>query len=269
MKKFIYLLAVVMLSGCNVFEPFDTKSTTNDLMELATQCLDNGDFGCAINYYNQLPAGLQRDQNLCVVYLAKAGMTIDTLINIINAGSNSNSQMVLGQVAQAMMPWSSTQSSDIQSAVTSCNNFSTDTSADTTAALLVAISYFTDCAVRIARTDQFVGGTPTADGGNASNNDDHDTVCMTPGLQAGKVTAEGVGYDGLSPLQTGMCQTDVVQCQSDIQNVLTNSDLKNALNNNGLSYIVTAFENVPPSVQNTGIALDTARYGISQTVPAN
>ncbi len=243
MKKIICLLAVVTLSGCNLWAPFDGGSSSQDYLEKATKCLDDGDFSCAISNYSSLPNGDFRNKKLCMAYLAKTGVTLNVLLNIVTEKSDN----MLGSLAQALVPWDETKASDAVSGLTSCQAYFATNSTDSTAALLDTMGLLTDCSIRIAKTDQFLAMS----NGGACNvpSTSNDGLITQSDIQAGS---------NLAPF---MCEADVQACNVDVQ-AIPSSVLSQA----GLGDLHDAIGLIPPGLAASGPATTAARDAIVQAI---
>lgn len=246
-RFFVVAVPICVLAGCNLYAPFNTDSTPTDYLEEATKCLDEGNFACAIQDYNQLPDGSLKDQKLCTGYLAKAGLTINVLLNIIT----QQQQTMMGSLANAILPWSATQGSDSNNAKENCIAFATESPTDPNAPLLQAMGYIMDCAVLMAKTDQFVGSSDT------------DSSCTTPGLNQGKIVqADIINTDG-----NVMCSADAVTCGNDLYAVAQPA-FQAALNDAGLGNIGSALNALPGGFAQLNNATgDAARALLVETLP--
>lgn len=252
MKKlrlpFFYIACLPVILSCNIYEPLAKRGTPEEYVEAAQACLHKGDYLCAIDNYNALPAGKLKSEKLCTVYLAKGGVTLKSLISVIPTGNAT----MLGALANTLIPWDATKASDLASAKTNCTELAADTTSGDTGALLKAVSNFADCAIRIAKTAtyQSVAEGDTCDTPNASAPTAIRTVDIGP--------ANGA----ISASSPGMCGTDVVACVGDISGV-SNSSLTNA----GLTDISTAFNAIPTELKNNSVATSAARQAILTVIP--
>jgi hypothetical protein len=260
MKKFFrpaaQLLAVLLLASCNIYAPFNSKSSEIDYVEEGTKCLNQGDFACAIANYQSLPDGDLKNQKLCTGYLAKAGLTLNVLLNIVT----QQNQTMIGALAQALIPWSATRQSDAENAKSFCVTYQTANPTNSNAALFATMGYLVDCAVVMAKTDQYVGV------------DDNDAVCNTAGNNNGTLTSSDISGTGAANF---MCTQDTITCGYDIAEISTPA-FKQSLRDAGLSNIAGALDAVPSdlttkldtsSASNTTAAADTYRAALATTVP--
>ena len=207
----------------------------------------DSDFGCAITHYNALSDGALKQQKLCLVYLAKGGVTLTALINTIN----KNDSKLLGNLANRLTPWSSTKSADLDLAKTHCANFAAESSSGDQGTLLKSISLFSHCAIRIAKTDQFVAISSS------------DTACTTSGNNVGGITAADIGPSSgdISSTSVGMCPADVTTCVSDIAGI-SGTGLTNA----GLGDIKSSLDAIPANLKDTSAATSAQRIAIRSTI---
>lgn len=225
-KYRILTLALVcpLVLSCNVYKSFAAPSSVVEYIEEAQRCLADGNYDCAITNYNLLPTGTQKTEKLCIVNIARAGLGISTLIDIVTNGASSTE--MLGNLAEQLLPYSTVKEAAAEAAITNCILLGTDD----TATLLKTLAYTVDCSVRISKTDTLVA---TVDAGNATCNS------TTPGNASGTITAADITKNGsgtLSGAQPGMCQKDVNACVTDINNA---SALNGGLSTAGFSGIVS------------------------------
>jgi hypothetical protein len=237
-----FFLTLPLFVSCNIYGPFQGATSNTDYQELGTKCLNQGDYNCAISNFSMLPDGDTRNENLCEVYIAKTGFTISVLVNVV---TQQSSQM-LGSLAQAFVPWNATQASDAVSGATFCNTFANSPTSGNSGILLKSIGLLVDCAVRIAKTDQFLGS------------DTNDSVCQTPGNNNGLIQQNDI-ISGNGPV---MCSADAVQCAVDISQISA-SDLGNA----NLSNLQGAYNNIPTGLKNSSAGADSIRTAIQSAVP--
>ena len=255
-RKSVWFLIFPLLVSCNIYRPFTKNSTPEDFLEEALKCLHNGDFACAISNYNQLPAGELKSQKLCTAFLSKAGFTLNALLNIV--GQSSNNQM-MGNLANSMIPWNSTKQGDAALAKTNCEAFATSTASSTDkptrdlGTLFKTMSHFVECALFMAKTDQFVANSTA------------DTTCTTPGNNSGTVTAGDISdnADG-SITSVGMCSADANACNDDIS-TLNTTELSNA----GLGDIKGAFDQFGSTITTANQGAQVSRGALRTLVPAN
>ncbi len=251
-QPLVYLAFLPVLLSCNIYEPLAKKSTPEEYIEAARACLHKGDYACAIENYNELPAGKQKNEKLCSVYLAKGGVTLKSLISVIPTGNAT----MLGALANTLIPWSETRSSDIASAKTACTDLAADSTSGDTGALLKAVANFADCAVRLAKTASYQS-VAAGDSCNTVN------TSAPTALRASDI---GPTNGVISTATPGMCSTDVTACVTDISAV-SGSSLTGA----GLTDIATAFTSIPDALKNnaaaTESAIATARISIRTVIP--
>src|SRR4051812_14206287 len=102
-RLFIVVTVIFIIAACNIYRPLSSKSSTEDILEEALKCLHEHDYECAIENYNSLPPGDLKNEHLCKVYLAKAGLTLDALLNVATIQSNK----MLCSLANAVGPYTS------------------------------------------------------------------------------------------------------------------------------------------------------------------
>ena len=241
------LILVPLLLSCNAYSPLNSTSSIEDRLEEAQKCLRDSDYGCAITHYNALPDGKLKSEKLCMVHLAKGGVTLTTLINTVN----KNNSKVLGNFAQTLMPWSSTKSADLDTAKTQCTNFAADGTSGNQGILLRTLSLMAHCSIRMAKTDQFLGNAET------------DTTCTTAGNASGTVTTGDIGpVNGIIGSGTnGMCAADVTSCVGDIS-ALSASALTTA----GLTDLKGALDSIPAALKDATSATAAIRIAIQSTI---
>lgn len=201
------------LVSCNIYSPFDGGSSDRDFVELAQKCEHEGDYQCAIDKYNQMGDADEKKKKLCIVYLAKAGFTINALISTVQ----TNSSTMLWSLATNLMPWNDTKSSDTDFAVTNCDAYAGVSGSGQTGFLLQTLSHLVRCATLLAKTDVVIGANGSA-------------TCATAGNGNGVLTDSDVQSGGF-----GMCDADAIQCKNDFASINTaaaglNSDLQEIKN---------------------------------------
>lgn len=252
-KQHLYYLAFLpVILACNIYEPLAKRSTPEEYVEAAQACLHKSDYACALENYNALPAGKLKNEKLCSVYLAKGGVTLKSLISVIPTGSAT----MLGALANTLIPWSDTKSSDLASAKTSCEALAADTTSGDTGALLKVVAYFADCAIRLAKTATY----QSVAAGDACNTPNASAPTSLRPADIGP--ANGV----ISSSNPGMCSTDVSACVTDIS-AISGSSLTSA----GLTDISNAFNLIPSELKNNAAATEqaiaTARVSIRTVIP--
>ena len=203
------LFAVPLVISCNIYQPFTTVSSDQDHIEEALKCLDNNDFACAISNYQALSNATTQAQYLCQVYMTQAGLTLPALINNLTAnhsGNNGSSTTVVGDLANALIPWNAGMSTAAANARKACTSYAAAAPDQNFGVMLRDLSFITECAVLMART------------GIQQGDSENDTVCSTPG-NGGTITQSSLGNvsDGsISAQHPGMCPTDVITCANDL-----------------------------------------------------
>jgi len=244
--------AVFLISGCNVFAPFQPDSSDQDHLEEALACLsNNANYNCALTEYNKLSSQALKDQNLCMVNISLAGMTLNNLVNVVV--QNSGSSTMIGSLANAVLPWSSAEVTAAAAAAGTppntngeCQNFQADAGSGQLGLLLSALSYMVDCTARFARTatqvDDGTGTypirTPTNYGTVTQN-----SICSNPPTCT------------LSAGTPGLADTDALACSNDIQAV-GNLDV------GGLSQIQSAIATLNGLGLTTGQTADAVREAL-------
>lgn len=243
---FVGLLPI--LSSCNIYKPFAGTGSTEDILDAALSCLHAEDYVCAIEKYNKLPDSDLKNERLCTVTLAKAGVTLNVLLNVVTQPDRD----MLGALANSFLPWSTTRQTDIDSAKAVCatyyGNFTTVNASTKT--LLKTLSLLSHCAVRMARTDTLVGDDRTND------------PCTIPGNSSGRITAADIGSGGLSTVNTGMCSVHVEDCNDDLVALPSEADLNGA----NLTSIAAARHEMPGDLTNDATATDAMRSALADTV---
>lgn len=241
----LFVVVVISLIGCNAYRPFNSKSEINDYLEEAQRCLHDGDFDCAISNYNALPDGAQKQEKLCLVYLSKGGMSLSDLVSVVNQSSNT----MLGALAQSLVPWTAAKSDSIDLAKTHCADSSL--TGTNTGVLLKALSLYSHCAIRMAKTDVYVA---TSNG---------DTNCNTAGDGDGRITSNDISDNSNGTISSrGMCSADVTTCATDL-NGISNGELASA----GLSDLENAFDALPAG--STSGTTTTARAALYVAASGN
>lgn len=244
----IFLLLLPLLVSCNIYSPFAPSSSTEDLVEEGRKCEHDGDFGCAIDAYSKIPDPLTKHEKLCQGYLAQGGVTLSVLINTLTQGTSK----ILGDVATALMPWSSDKGTALLNAKNACiefANLATTTIGRKQSALLKSLSLIADCSIRISKTDEFVA---------TSNSDES---CTTPGTRDGRITQSDVAENSTGVITTvGMCASDVTACDQNIA-AIDGTGLSNA----GLTQIKAGVDAIPAGLGDGG-ATNVVRGAIRESV---
>lgn len=248
-KNILSLLVLPVLISCNVYSPFAQRSSTADLLEEGQKCIHNNDYPCAVEAYSAIPDPEVKNEKLCMLNLTQGGMTISFLQNTIT----QNSGKMLGNLAQGLVPWSQAKSDALDAAKTACANYvstASTTVGANQATLLKSISLLIHCAIRIAKTDQFVATSES------------DTACNTPGNGNGTVSQSDVSDNANGTISaTGMCAADALACTSDISG-MSGSSLSAA----GLNDIATALSKVPDALKTSSSSAIASRSAIRDSV---
>jgi hypothetical protein len=104
-KFSVWLVTVAMLSACNLYGSLDKPSGDAQILSYARGCLDQGDYVCATNYYQQLSANDndQKVSELIFTVLAQNQIfSIADLVNALGSGTgNAQSYLVISQLMAA------------------------------------------------------------------------------------------------------------------------------------------------------------------------
>ena len=236
-----WVLGLSVISACNLYTPFNTNTSDLDKLEEAQKCLNDEDYICAIQQYQEIKDTNLKNQKLCQAYLTKGGLKLEDLVNTLN----KNSGTVLSNLAKELMPWTPSRSEDFDTAQTHCSALSASTGSD--AIFLKTVGAFTRCAYRMAKADVLKGSS------NSS--------CNLTGLSDGLLTSSDIGGDGagaLSGANPGMCKTDVDTCRSDMV-LLSESELSSA----GYTDLAGAIDKLPSGITNS--STDTVRAALRGT----
>jgi len=238
------LLALLMTS-CNIYSPLTAVNSTDDILEEAQKCLHDGDYDCAIEQYNALSDSTLKSQKLCMANLAKGGVTLYALINVLPQGTSA----MMGNLANQLLPHSDAKQSALDSAKTHCVAFGA-ASTEQIAVLLKTVSLLSHCAIRMTKTDTLVA------------NSDSDTVCTTAGNQDGVIDRSDISdtADG-NITAVGMCATDVSACNEDIV-ALPDDELAAA----GLSNIKASYDAMPAALKTSSAATIPTRGSLKSMV---
>ncbi len=244
--------------ACNVYTPFNTSSSVQDILDKVEQCYTNNDINCAKALYLQLPPGDLQNEKLCEVSLTLSGLTLTALINAINVASSSSTGTgpkpvnMLRVVANQLVPWSTAKSTSMADAITYCGAYATNNGTLKLAVLLNSLAFIVDCSLRMAHVDQC----------QCANDVQVVANCPITGPGLGKVTSGEIADGTLGVIVVaGMCQDDVKQCRTDLQSISASS-----LSTAGLSALATALSAIPPNLLSSGAAIDLTRDAISQTL---
>lgn len=222
---------IAALVSCNIYAPFDSKSSDNDYVEAAQKCLHESDYGCAVENYSKIGNAELKSQHLCLVYLAKAGFTINSLVSTVK----TNSATMLGTLGTALIPWNAQKTADAASAVTQCDTYAGFTSSGQTGVLLQDLARLVDCATQLAKADKVL----------QVNN--ADTNCTGTGNGDGRVSKADVNSGGGG--NNAMCAADADRCTADF----------NGMNTSGLSSDLADIKTaITTTDQGLGSAANTA-----------
>jgi len=240
----IILLFIPFLVSCNLYTPFNTGGSDLDKLEEAQACLKDNDYQCAIENYEKIENATLKQQKLCQIYLTRGGITLSILVNVLN----ENSSKILINLGNRLIPWTSNKSADLQLAKTHCSEYR-NLSSELDASLLKATALFSDCAIRMARTDLFQSTTS-------------EDTCTLANFSSknGLLTAPDIGGDENGSISTnpGMCSADVNAC---VSNVIALKNSEGELSASGFSDIAGAVEKLPADIS-TGVATNAARAAL-------
>ncbi|MBI4404263.1 MAG: hypothetical protein HY537_08885 [Deltaproteobacteria bacterium] len=143
-----------LLFSCNIYSPLQGEGSAEDLIEEGMKCLHKRDYDCAIEKYNKLPDGEEKNKLLCLTNVTKAGASISTLATVAkNKNQAATPQRMLGEYAKSLLPWSEARQAGADGAKTGCLN----AASGDFGILLKTLAYITHCATLMAKTDA-VGG---------------------------------------------------------------------------------------------------------------
>jgi hypothetical protein len=218
LPKFARSLALASLSAvlvsCNLYTPFGSTRTDEGKVEQALKCLHESpaDYACAIENYSAISDATEKNRRLCQVNLARAGLTLSVMINTLGSGTGDAS--VLGEVANAIIPWTQEKDTAVEALTEPCDAYAAATAAseatddDQFGSALRGLSAVMACAVRMAKTDQFVGSS------------DSDTECTTAGNGDKVVTSEDISDNADGTISAkGMCSADAIKCRDRLATV--------------------------------------------------
>lgn len=117
----VWTAVLPLVLSCNLWRPFTSAHSDEDYIEEAQRCLHNNDFACAAENYGKLSDAELRLEKLCSVNLAGAGFTISNLVNTISTDSDH----VLGNLAEATLPWSDAKKAFADAAKDNCGQYQT------------------------------------------------------------------------------------------------------------------------------------------------
>jgi len=249
-KKIFVLVSVLVttvLTSCNLYSPLEGGGSVQDHIEIAQECLTRGDYDCASTEYNALPDGTLKQQKLCAVYLSQAGFTLSTLVTVFKSAQEGAREKTLGTVANRILPYTASRQSGADKAIVACKAYrDLNPTGDELqlAELLQSLSYFTHCAVLMAKTTSL----QTVD----------DVACTTASTST-TVTAASISKSGTGTVDAanpGMCSADALACVDDISKMapasVSQDDFKKA------------FTDLQTKV--TGGAAPVARAGLISTL---
>ena len=235
-RSLIWLGYLPLLLSCNLYSPLQGGGGTQDLLERARRCEEDGDFVCAEEMFKKLPDGETKMSRLCSLYLTEAGVTLNTFADVL---SKAGGITMLGTLAQTLVPYTQDKLTAAANALTECGSFAT-ASGSATAVLLQSSAKFTHCAVLLAKTDQAI---------QTSNGD----ACATAGNKNGTLTKSDIA---------GMCSADVDLCTTDLR-TLKPADLKTA----GLDGLSDSQTSLPAELQPTATqATDFVRTALQSVL---
>lgn len=202
-RSLLMVFLTLGLASCNLYSKFGSSGSDEGKIEEALKCLHDGDYACAIANYSALADATEKARRLCQVNLARAGLTLPVLINEL--GSGTDSATALGDLATAILPWTQEKQTAIEDAASPCDTYYAADTASQYGKVLSTLSGLMDCAVRLAKTDQFVAKS------------DGDTECTTAGNGDSKITAADVSDQSNGTITTGgMCTSDATVCKNRI-----------------------------------------------------
>ncbi|MSP19498.1 MAG: hypothetical protein EXR74_08010 [Bdellovibrionales bacterium] len=238
----IFLIGVI---SCNVYSPLNSNNSDLDKLEEAQKCLKDLNYNCAITQYQGIKDSDLKEQKLCQVYLTKGGVTLNTLINTIS----KNSSKMLGDLSKTFIPWTSQKLNDLELAKTHCVSFAETSKSGDQGVLLKTIAVFSDCAIRMARTEIF-RATTEAQGCAIASSTTNGT------LEVGDIGQSNGVIDSDNP---GMCQSDVLACQADLGSLIEAD-----LNNGGFPDLAGAIHLLPDGI--TSSSTTTIRAALRTTL---
>lgn len=242
-SSIIFLFFASALTSCNVYYPLNSNNSDLDKLEEAQKCLNDSDYRCAIEQYQEIKDINLKNKKLCQLYLTKGGLTLHVLINTLS----KNSSQVLSSLAKELMPWNSARSADFDLAQTYCSALTS--AAGSEAVFLKTVGGFTRCAFRMARSDKF------------KSTSDSTASCPSSESIDGFLTTSDIGGDGsgvLSAGSPGMCKVDVDTCRDDIA-LLSASELSSA----GYTDLAGAMSKLPGGITNSSTS--TVRAALKGT----
>ncbi len=231
-------LAAIVLFGigsCNIYRPLDPAKSDEGYLEEGLRCYHLKDYDCAVAAFEKLSDSDTKTEKLCMGYLAQAGLTLDLLLNVVN---QANSTM-LGQLATALLPWSSGKETASQNASAKCLMYATTGTASDVKTLLNYVAQMVDCSTRLARTDTF--------GDKASDC----TASHTP-VTSGEITDGDVDF---------MCAADAEACADNIATISSSQ-----LGTSGLGSLKSALDLFPAELKSAASVAATVRTALKTVV---
>lgn len=219
LQTIVWGAVLPMLLSCNVYKPLSSPGTDEEYRQAALACLHQGDYTCAVDNYNKLSDTVERDQNLCEVEMAQAGMTLDALVNVIS--EKTTGTQLFGAVANQLLPYTTDKGTAAADARTKCATLPLSGSHAKLNVLLQSLSYIADCASRMSATSvvQCTSSSTTVAGTG------HSTVL------AADISATDGTYASSGK---AMCDTDANQCALDYYNAFA---VLTSLQNNGFDQV--------------------------------
>lgn len=237
-----FLLLLPLFSSCNIYSPLTRATTVEDYLEEAIKCLNDGDFGCAVEQYKEIPDAEERGRRVCIGYLAKAGLTLKGFLNTVNQPNS----LYLGTLAQVFVPWSKSKETDSDDAKRECATYAATATNTGMGSLLKFIGNSVHCALRMAKSDITVAGNNGEDSCNQSGNND-----------------QRITKSDILNAPTGMCREDVTTCLTD--NVeLVSQNLADAGSNTKKN-----FDDLPISLKNASTTTTVGRTSLRDQVAAD
>jgi hypothetical protein len=257
MKRRFFLVVVLglslpLFSGCNLYSSFAGPNNDEEYVQEAQKCLREGNYTCAIDNYSKIVSTELKNEKLCLVQLTRGGLGIAELVNTIASSSGAT---MMGRLATALMPWTEDKQTGMEAAVVECNKLSTIANVEKQA-LLRTIAYLSECAVKMAKADQFVATSEATDACNATTAGNQDGE-----LTAGDIAASNASVD-LSGVNTGMCKVDVTTCATNLDQA---NDLSAFLGAD-LSGVSGNLTNIPADLKNSSAATTAVRQALIDTL---
>jgi hypothetical protein len=105
--KILTLFTLFLAStGCNLFGFIDQPSGDQQLLAAARGCLDEGNFDCARDYYNQISSLYEdtKQSELSFTDLAEEGLTIGAFVEAFSTTQNSGTGATITVLANDLVP---------------------------------------------------------------------------------------------------------------------------------------------------------------------